>query len=255
MDDTSHRARLAAAQTVFRVEPHTPPPSESFRTGLTVPDTEPTEEILDQFWRRVAELTTRYHDSQRKWICGDEIRMWNSENRKACENCVRSKNKKTCIVDEDQPSCRTCRDYKIGCDRKPLFVFEMTKSSFFASYEQFLKIYRAKEPGRLRRYKKAPMRLPGPSSSNPDPTGSSVSKVQAVACHPTKHPLDVYDVEHAIDICDQLERLNNLLANEIRPLIARITHSNRSSSAAVRDAQIMARARLVDCLNQIRAFE
>ncbi|KAJ7733304.1 hypothetical protein B0H16DRAFT_1696175, partial [Mycena metata] len=114
-------------------------------------DEYPDDLIIDRFWRRVASLTTRYHDIDHKWIGGDEIRLWNSQHRRACNKCLNSKNKQ-CIIDEDQPSCRTCRDTKVGCDRKPQFVYDMTKDEFFASYQQFLAVFQRKEPGRLRRY-------------------------------------------------------------------------------------------------------
>ncbi|KAJ6481341.1 hypothetical protein C8R47DRAFT_1074066 [Mycena vitilis] len=150
----SHSARLAAAQTVFRVSPPNETISTSQTVEFTTPDIPPTEETISRFWRRVAELSTRYYDAERKWICGKEIRQWNKDNRKACFNCLRSKNRKTCIVDDDQPSCRTCREFKLGCDRKQLFLFDLTKNDFFSSYDQFLKVFRAKPVGRLRRYGK-----------------------------------------------------------------------------------------------------
>ncbi len=45
------------------------------------PAADPNEETLDRFWRRVAELTTRYYDADHKWIHGNEIRAWNIANR------------------------------------------------------------------------------------------------------------------------------------------------------------------------------
>ncbi|KAJ7016598.1 hypothetical protein C8F04DRAFT_1201833 [Mycena alexandri] len=122
---------------------------------LSLPAVYPDEIIIDRFWRRVAGLTTRYHDIHQKWIGGEEIRLWNSTNRysQACNKCLNSKSKR-CIIDEDQASCRTCRDNKVGCDRKPRFVYDMMKHDFFASYEQFLAVFQSREPGRLRRYDK-----------------------------------------------------------------------------------------------------
>jgi hypothetical protein len=82
MVQSSHTTRMAAAQTVFRVVPDTrrTDPKHGSRR-LSVPAAHPNEETLDRFWRRVAELTTRYYDADHKWICGDEIRAWNSANR------------------------------------------------------------------------------------------------------------------------------------------------------------------------------
>jgi hypothetical protein len=45
------------------------------------PTVGPTSYTLERFWRRVAEITTRYHDSQRQWTGGEEIRLWNLRNR------------------------------------------------------------------------------------------------------------------------------------------------------------------------------
>ncbi|KAJ7027193.1 hypothetical protein C8F04DRAFT_1189856 [Mycena alexandri] len=148
-----HGTRMATALSVINCDVPitcTTPP-----TGvLSVPAVYPTEPILDSFWRRVAQLTTRYHDVEHKWIAGDEIRLWNSYNTDPCQKCLSSKKRKKCIIDDDQPSCRTCRDTKLGCDRKPRFVFDMTKDEFFPSYEQFLQIFQNPEKGRLRRYEK-----------------------------------------------------------------------------------------------------
>ncbi|KAJ7767248.1 hypothetical protein B0H16DRAFT_1521470 [Mycena metata] len=121
---------------------------------MSVPAVYPTETVLDRFWRRVAQLTTRYHDVEHKWIGGGEIREWNLINQEPCDKCANSKTQKQCIIDDDQPSCRTCRKTKIGCDRKPRFVFDMTRDEFFQSYDQFLAIFQNPEKGRLRRYEK-----------------------------------------------------------------------------------------------------
>ncbi|KAJ7137046.1 hypothetical protein C8R44DRAFT_768375 [Mycena epipterygia] len=154
-----HLARMAAAQTVFSICPAPllvdPPPN-----SMSVPVVDPNEDILDRFWRRVAELTSRYHDTQKKWIGGKEIRQWNKLNRKACKNCLRSKIGRVCVIDEDQPSCRACRATKIGCDRKPQFVFDLTKDDFFPTYDQFIRVYKNREPGRLRRYIRMSRRIP-----------------------------------------------------------------------------------------------
>ncbi|KAJ6474034.1 hypothetical protein C8R47DRAFT_1324304 [Mycena vitilis] len=151
--DHSHTARMAAAQNAIQT-----PNLLAFRAqtncGLQDGFPAPSEDVLDKFWRQVAKLTTRYHDVDRKWIGGDEIRKWNNANRFACQKCSNSKTGKTCVVDEDQPSCRTCRSNKLGCDRKQLFVYEYTKDDFFSSYAQFLSVFRNKEPGRLRRYER-----------------------------------------------------------------------------------------------------
>lgn len=127
-------------------------------------------------------MTSRYHDTEHKWIGGEEIRQWNKLNRKvkeplnrstetrgliygltrvqACKNCLRSRTGRVCVIDEDQPNCRACRTNKIGCDRKPNFVFDLTKDEFFPTYDQFIRVYKNKEPGRLRRYVRFARRIP-----------------------------------------------------------------------------------------------
>ncbi|KAJ7615630.1 hypothetical protein DFH06DRAFT_1343598 [Mycena polygramma] len=159
-DSEGHTARMAAAQHVFCILPIC---SSSVSVGSLNPDTTPTviptDFLLDSFWRRVSELTTRYHDSDNQWVGGTEIKDWNRTNRSACSKCANSKTKRVCIVDEDQPSCRTCRSIKIGCDRKPLFVYDMTKKDFFPSFDQFMSIFHNKERATLRRYVRAPAGL------------------------------------------------------------------------------------------------
>ncbi|KAJ7659614.1 hypothetical protein DFH06DRAFT_1402685 [Mycena polygramma] len=160
MADDIHAARLAAAQTVFRVVPATSAEKETDLTTVTTPAVHPSEEILDRFWRRVDELTTRYYDASHVWIVGTEIKAWNWENREACTPCVKSRMGKICIVDDDRPSCRTCRKAKIGCNRKPQFVFDMTKYDFFPSYQQFLAIFQDKS-GHRKRHKRRTRRQSG----------------------------------------------------------------------------------------------
>ncbi|KAJ7499746.1 hypothetical protein FB451DRAFT_1549282 [Mycena latifolia] len=153
-----HIKRLQAGQSVFSAFPTPSKPQDAPAPidAMTAPAVGPDEVTLDKFWRRVAELTTRYHGDRKKWIDGSEIRKWNAENRLPCNKCVNSKNSRACVVDEDQPSCRACRANKIGCDRKPRFIFDMTKREFFPSYAQFLAVFQNKEAGRLRRYIKLP---------------------------------------------------------------------------------------------------
>ncbi|KAJ7635506.1 hypothetical protein DFH06DRAFT_1336527 [Mycena polygramma] len=175
---------MAAAQGTFRVVPERPRPKKR-KPVLSVPAVEPNEQILDRFWRKVAQMTTRYHDSEQKWISGGEIREWNTRNREvrslgACNKCVNSKKKRTCIIDEDHASCRTCRDAKIGCDRKPRFVFDMTKDEFFSTYDQFITVYEKREPGRLRRYDKRNKSLA--SETKPRPTFAPMSHPECSRC-------------------------------------------------------------------------
>lgn len=90
-----------------------------------------------------------------RWAIGDpNFKRTSSNTLQSCQKCTHSKTKRICVIDEDQASCRACREVKIGCDRKPKFVFDLTKHEFFPSYEQFLVIFQNKAPGRLRRYSK-----------------------------------------------------------------------------------------------------
>lgn len=69
---------------------------------------------------------------------------------------MNSKSARTCIIDEDHPSCRACRDVKIGCDRKPRYVFDLTKDQFFPTYPEFLHVFENREGrSRLRKLKQA----------------------------------------------------------------------------------------------------
>ncbi|KAJ7915336.1 hypothetical protein B0H13DRAFT_406385 [Mycena leptocephala] len=123
--------------------------------AMSTPVVGPADHTLEMFWKRVAEVTMRYHDAQQRWIGGEEVKRWNDANRKPCERCANSKSKKACIVDTDHPSCRPCRDNKVACDRKPRFVFDMTKDRFFPSYNQFLRVFQDRKPkqiSRLRRH-------------------------------------------------------------------------------------------------------
>lgn len=127
--------------------------------------------VVNKFWKRVAELTTRYHDVENKWIGCEEVKQWNRSNRtviflewvtyllliifQACKKCLSSKAQRTCIIDEDHPSCRACRDAKVGCDRKPQYIFDLTKDDFFSDYQSFLEVYNQRQPTQMRKLKQA----------------------------------------------------------------------------------------------------
>ncbi|KAJ7937039.1 hypothetical protein B0H13DRAFT_195416 [Mycena leptocephala] len=94
---------------------------------VSSPEVGPSVDVMNKFWKRVAELTTRYHDNEGR----------------------------TCIIDEDHPSCRACRDIKIGCDRKTQFIFDMTKDEFFPVYDQFMKVFTDRDPAQVKKLKQA----------------------------------------------------------------------------------------------------
>ncbi|KAJ7112267.1 hypothetical protein C8R44DRAFT_882649 [Mycena epipterygia] len=138
---------------------------------LSSPLVVPSRHIVDDFWKKIAQLTTRHHGAQNKWIGGQEIRDWNQNNRSACKKCANSKNKRLCVIDSDHPSCRACREIKVACDRKPRFLFDMTKDDFFPTYEQFMAVFQDK---------KSSIRHPRPAAHAEDtrypetrPTGQS----------------------------------------------------------------------------------
>ncbi|KAJ7662639.1 hypothetical protein DFH06DRAFT_1128851 [Mycena polygramma] len=112
-------------------------------------------DVTHKFWKRVTELTARYHDPENGWIGSPEVKKWNQIYRTACRKCTSFKSQRQCVVDEDNPSCRTCRSAKIGCDRKTQFVFDMTKEDFFSNYDQFTKVYENRDPRHLKRLKQA----------------------------------------------------------------------------------------------------
>ncbi|KAF7357885.1 hypothetical protein MVEN_00834700 [Mycena venus] len=121
--------------------------------AMSLPEVEPHPDVVNRFWKRVAEVTARYHGIEKKWMGGDELREWTQTHTDPCKKCVSGKVKRQCIIDENHPSCQTCRSAKIGCDRKPLFVFDMTKNEFFPTYEQFINVFNKRTPGRLRRFR------------------------------------------------------------------------------------------------------
>jgi hypothetical protein len=55
--------------------------SDPVADTMSHPEVGPSDEVLDKFWKRVAELTTRYHDVHNKWIGGPEVQEWNKTNR------------------------------------------------------------------------------------------------------------------------------------------------------------------------------
>ncbi|KAJ6457542.1 hypothetical protein C8R47DRAFT_1081976 [Mycena vitilis] len=121
---------------------------------LSLPYVGPSHGTLERFWRRVAEVTTRHHDDRREWVGGEDVRRWNERNKQPCERCANSKTNRECIVEENHPSCRPCRRNKVGCDRKPRFVFDMTKEQFFPSYSQFMRIFQDGKSDQIRRLRR-----------------------------------------------------------------------------------------------------
>ncbi|CAK5277617.1 unnamed protein product [Mycena citricolor] len=122
---------------------------------MSSPAVTPSDEVKSRFWKRVAEITSRYHNVETGWTGTKEVRDWNHSNPTACDKCLRSRVERQCIIDEDQPSCRPCRDAKISCDRKCKFIYDLTKDDFFPEYALFLHVYNDRKPGQLRKLKQA----------------------------------------------------------------------------------------------------
>jgi hypothetical protein len=45
------------------------------------PEVGPSVDVMNKFWKRVAELTTRYHDNEGRWVGGREVKEWNNTHR------------------------------------------------------------------------------------------------------------------------------------------------------------------------------
>ncbi|KAJ6594514.1 hypothetical protein B0H19DRAFT_1056792 [Mycena capillaripes] len=145
---------------------------------MTLPDVKPSEYTIQKFWMRVAEVTTRYHDEQRKWRGGEDVVRWNLTNTRACDRCENSENKRVCEIDPEHPSCRPCRVNKVKCNRKLLFVFEMTKDQLFPVYTQFLKGLHDRKPGQLRRIRNHAQRFnSGRLDEDDDGASETASKI------------------------------------------------------------------------------
>ncbi|KAJ6470775.1 hypothetical protein C8R47DRAFT_751686 [Mycena vitilis] len=123
-------------------------------SAMSIPEVSPNPEVVNRFWKRVAELTTRFHDADNVLVSGHELKDWVAKNQDPCAKCKNSKSGRICVIDDDSASCKTCREAKIGCDRKTQFLFETTRDEFFPTLDQFLQAYRSREPGRLRRFKR-----------------------------------------------------------------------------------------------------
>ncbi|KAJ7119966.1 hypothetical protein C8R43DRAFT_960036 [Mycena crocata] len=217
-----HRARMAAAQHVFssRTPQRFSATSRAAKT-LSVPYVKPDEITLDRFWRRVADLTTRYYDADSKWIGGEEIRRWNNENRTACDKCLKSKTSRVSV--------------KIGCDRKARFVFDLTKGQFFTKYEEFLAVFNNKEPGRLRRYSQAPRKRGYTVKEERRQGGCDDENMQS-------RLISMQDTEIPIEVRQLLKRTI--------PVLASFIEGESKDFQRTKDRQ----TRLIECIQQIEGF-
>ncbi|KAJ7196163.1 hypothetical protein C8J57DRAFT_1546947 [Mycena rebaudengoi] len=104
---------------------------------------DPTPQVMNKFWKRVAEVTTRYHDANHQWI--GQIFAYDSE-----EHDSHLTGMQQMFAVQAAPG-----SLKLGCSRKDDFVFDMTKDNFFPSREQFTEIFKKKDTQQLRRHKQS----------------------------------------------------------------------------------------------------
>ncbi|KAJ7746064.1 hypothetical protein B0H16DRAFT_1689201 [Mycena metata] len=71
----------------------------------------------------------------------DELVEWNKVNLQPCKRCNACSVPRKCIIDNSHPACRTCRNARASCDRKPLFLFDNTKTEFYDNVQDFSAVY------------------------------------------------------------------------------------------------------------------
>lgn len=131
--------------------------------------------LVERFLFRVAELTSRYHESGSGWTCGSEVIKWNEKNSQVgpdldtircrtrwgrifqpCLQCVPPPEEhrlvRECIIDPKNTTCATCQTRHVRCLRTKSFVYDLTKDEFFSDFSQFSKVYDTKSRN-MRRYK------------------------------------------------------------------------------------------------------
>ncbi|KAJ6581756.1 hypothetical protein B0H19DRAFT_1061272 [Mycena capillaripes] len=47
---------------------------------MSLPEVIPNSLVVNRFWKRVSEVTARYHDADNKWKGGEELKQWNTLN-------------------------------------------------------------------------------------------------------------------------------------------------------------------------------
>ncbi|KAJ7661405.1 hypothetical protein DFH06DRAFT_1129511 [Mycena polygramma] len=114
----------------------TPPHSSPRTHQMSLPFVDPSDYVVTMFWRRISQLTTRTHDEQDNWIGVLEMHK-----------------------QQDKTRCIPCRAMKIGCDRKTRFLFDMTKDTYFSTFDQFMKVFRNKPTASQRRPRKSSAKL------------------------------------------------------------------------------------------------
>ncbi|KAJ7769867.1 hypothetical protein B0H16DRAFT_1685994 [Mycena metata] len=107
---------------------------------------------LQQFWEISWTLCPRISIKGR-WVDSRALEEWNQRDQQPCSRCTDARAPRICKITIDHPCCQTCRELKIGCDRRARFVFEHTKQDFFDDYQSFLAVYTTKPPREMRSLK------------------------------------------------------------------------------------------------------
>ncbi|KAJ6460427.1 hypothetical protein DFH09DRAFT_1230191 [Mycena vulgaris] len=121
---------------------------------LCLPLVMPSADTISAFWRKISYLTTRTRTHDGRWIGSQEVKIWNAQNMETCDKCASSRNGRRCGIEEDQPSCRPCRNGKTACDRKIKFLFDSTCNEFFPTMELFVYVYNARDQKQCRTFQK-----------------------------------------------------------------------------------------------------
>ncbi|KAJ7039971.1 hypothetical protein C8F04DRAFT_1178322 [Mycena alexandri] len=93
--------------------------------------------LADEFWKKVAEVTTRYRDSDNKWVAGQEIQQWHNANRQGSP----FNNVLTDLLTSRLQACNKCANSRSN------------RNLFDSNYTMFLKYYGARAPLQMKRYK------------------------------------------------------------------------------------------------------
>ncbi|KAJ7933898.1 hypothetical protein B0H13DRAFT_2500710 [Mycena leptocephala] len=160
---------------------------------MSLPDVGPSTYTIERFWKRVAE---------------------------ACDRCKNSKIKRKCEIDVDHPSCRPCRANKVGCDRKPRFVFEMTKDQFFPTYAQFLKVFQDRKATQLKRLRRQEYRFrPGHLNEERDMCDDTITTGNAA-----QKTINSSEINARIE---ELETATDVILDNLRVLRAQFEDQTR----------------------------
>ncbi|KAJ7284164.1 hypothetical protein C8J57DRAFT_1710412 [Mycena rebaudengoi] len=220
------------------MDTETPPEQQ-----LSHPPQYPAEETVIAFWRTVAELTTRTRAKDGHWVGSKEVAEWNARNTIACDKCHVSRDNRECVVEDDQPSCRPCRNAKMSCDRKLKFLFESTREKFFPSMDLFLEVHNRKNGKQCRSFKKTANKRRNaalPHCQKREPTVVVVPrKARRVSPPATAHEC-VSESDHRAAL-EEIEQLRHQLAE-----------STAAHRAAVEEAELL-RRQLSECTAAHRA--